>query len=140
MASMKSKSGKCSNFGNCATADARATVEVPGGLDFVCNECGKPLLLSDTGLQSGGSKTLLVGGLLLAMLLVGGGAAWFLLADTAAPMPPPAMPAPATPAVVAPAPPAPPAPPTPQTEAPTRPAHGHCSPADERAGLCRTTP
>lgn len=132
MASMKSKSGKCSNFGNCATADARATVEVPGGLDFVCNECGKPLLLSDTGLQSGGSKTLLVGGLLLAMLLVGGGAAWFLLADTAAPMPPPAMPAPA--------PPAPPAPPTPQTEAPTRPAHGHCSPADERAGLCRTTP
>jgi TRAP-type uncharacterized transport system substrate-binding protein len=55
---MKSKSGKCSNFGNCATADARATVEVPGGLDFVCNECGKPLLLSDTGPQSGGSKTL----------------------------------------------------------------------------------
>ncbi|KFB73595.1 MAG: hypothetical protein AW09_001143 [Candidatus Accumulibacter phosphatis] len=137
MASMKSKSGKCSNFGNCATADARATVEVPGGLDFVCNECGKPLLLSDTGPQSGGSKTLLVGGLLLAMLLLGGGAAWFFLAGekSAEPMPPPAMQAPATPAVIAPAP-----PPAPQTETPARPVSGHCSPADERAGLCRPAP
>lgn len=139
MANTHSKSGKCSNFGNCATADARATVEVPGGLDFVCNECGKPLLLIDTGPQGGGSKTLLVLGLLLAILLVGGSSAWFLLTDTATPTPtpPPVMPAPAAPAVVAPAPPAPPAP---QTEAPTRPAHGHCSAADERAGLCRTNP
>lgn len=137
MANTHSKSGKCSNFGNCAMADARATVEVPGGLDFVCNECGKPLLLIDTGPQGGGSKTLLVLGLLLAILLVGGSSAWFLLTDTATPTPLPVMPAPAAPAVVAPAPPAPPAP---QTEAPTRPAHGHCSAADERAGLCRTNP
>lgn len=120
---MNSKSGKCSNFGNCSIADARTTVEVPGGLDFVCSECGKPLLLNDTQ-GGGGSKVLLVVGLLLAALLVAGGAAWFFLAGK--PIPPPA--------VIAPSPPAP------QTEAPARPVNGHCSPADERVGLCRTTP
>jgi hypothetical protein len=136
MASTQSKSGKCSNFGNCATADARATVEVPGGLDFVCNECGKPLLLIDTGPQGGGSKTLLVLGLLLAILLLGGSSAWFFLAGEKSAdahasarrcRPPPRRRWSRQPP-----------PPAPQTEAPARPAHGHCSAADERAGLCRT--
>lgn len=48
MVAITSKSGKCSNFGNCSLADSRATVEVPSGLDFVCTECGKPVRCSPT--------------------------------------------------------------------------------------------
>ena len=51
MASLSNKSGKCSNFGNCSLADARTAIEVPSGVDFVCTECGKPLLLIDAGCE-----------------------------------------------------------------------------------------
>ena len=73
MASFTGKAGKCSNFGNCSLADARTTIEVPNGQDFVCTECGKPLLLMDAGPQGGGnSKALAVGALLLVLLLAAG--------------------------------------------------------------------
>ena len=116
------KSGKCSNFGNCSLADARTTIEVPTGLDFVCNECGKPLLQTDGGgAQVGGSKALLIGlGLAALLLLVGGGGAWFFGKKT--------------PEVVA----APASAPAPATVREQVPITGTCSEADERAGLCRT--
>ncbi len=125
MASLSGKSGKCSNFGNCSIADARTTVEVPNGLDFVCSECGKPLLSMDTGTKGGNSKALAVGILLLVLLLAGGGIAWSLLAGkkTPVPVPPVAVEQPKNP---------------PQAEpAAQPPVTGNCSGADERAGLCR---
>jgi len=125
MAPLSGKSGKCSNFGNCSLADARTTVEVPSGLDFVCTECGKPLLLTDTGPTGGNSKALAVGLLLLVLLLAGGGIAWSLLAGkkTPVPVPPVAVEQPKN---------------SPQVEPPAQPpVTGNCSVADERAGLCR---
>jgi phosphate transport system substrate-binding protein len=134
------KSGKCSNFGNCSLADARVTIEVPSGLDFVCNECGKPLLQTDGGgAPAGGSKALLMGLGLGALLLAGGGAVWLLGKKTPEPQPPAVLAAPpAAPPVPVPAPVSVPA----VTPAPEKksaaPLTGTCSDADERAGLCRT--
>ena len=125
MASISGKSGKCSNFGNCSLADARTTIEVPSGLDFVCTECGKTLLLTDTGTKGGNSKALAVGALLLVLLLAAGGIAWSLLAGkkTPDPAPPVAIELPKNP---------------PQAEPTAQPPiTGNCSEADERAGLCR---
>ena len=124
MASFTGKSGKCSNFGNCSLADARTAVDVPNGQDFVCTECGKPLLLMDAGPQSGGnSKALAVGALLLGVLLAAGGIAWSLMSGKKAPAPEPAPP------VAIEQPKAEPAAQPPVT--------GNCSEADERVGLCR---
>lgn len=130
------KSGKCSNFGNCALADARTAIEVPTGLDFVCNECGKPLLQTDGGgAPAGGSKALLIGLGLGALLLAGGGAAWLLGKKTPEPQPSAVLAAPpAAPSVPVPAPAVTPAP----EKNPAAPLTGTCSEADERAGLCRT--
>ena len=124
MASLTGKSGKCSNFGNCSLADARTTIEVPNGQDFVCTECGKPLLLTDPGPQGGGnSKALAVGALLLVLLLAAGGIAWSLLSGKKTPAPPVAVEQPKNP---------------PQAEpAAQPPVTGNCSEADERVGLCR---
>lgn len=133
MATLSVKSGKCSNFGNCSLADARTSVEVPTGQDFVCTECGKPLLLMDAGPQSGGnSKALAMGLVLLVLVLAAGGIAWSLLAGKKSPEP-------AAPAVVV-TPPVPAELPKnpPQAELPAKPPiTGNCSEADERAGLCR---
>ena len=128
MASLTGKSGKCSNFGNCSLADARTPIEVPGGQDFVCTECNKPLLLTDTGSPGGGNAKALTIGALLLMVLLAGGIGWSLMSGkkTAAPTPTPEP----TPAVVieqhqAPAP------------ASSVPITGDCSQADASAGLCR---
>jgi phosphate transport system substrate-binding protein len=78
MATLSTKTGKCSNFGNCSLADSRSPVEVPGGQDFVCTECGKSLVLSAGGDDKGpGARrmVLLIGG----ALLVGGGVLWSML-------------------------------------------------------------
>jgi len=132
MASLTGKSGKCSNFGNCSLADARTPIEVPGGQDFVCTECGKPLLLTGEGPQAAGnSKALAIGVLLLVLLLAAGGIAWSLMKKAPAPEPAPAVVAPqpqpqSQPQLV------------PQAEPPARPpVTGNCSEADERVGLCR---
>ncbi len=142
MQSNSGKSGKCSNFGNCSLADARVTIDVPTGLDFVCNECGKPLLQTDGGgAQAGGSKALLIGLGLAALLLVGGGGAWLLGKKTpevvSAPAPAPAATAVAPSAAEA----AAAAVAAARAAATARervPITGSCSNADERAGLCRT--
>ncbi|MCX7256974.1 MAG: hypothetical protein NTZ64_09610 [Polaromonas sp.] len=151
MQSNSGKSGKCSNFGNCSLADARVTIEVPTGLDFVCNECGKPLLQTDGGgAPAGGSKALLIGLGLAALLLAGGGGAWFLgkkAPDVVAVPAPVSVPAPKP----APAPTDAAAPTAAETAAAAVaaakaaatareqvPLNPSCSEADERAGLCRT--
>ena len=125
MASITGKSGKCSNFGNCSLADARTTVDVPNGQDFVCTECAKPLLLMDAGHQAGSnSKALVVGALLLVLLLAAGGIGWSLMKKAPAPEP--------APPVAVEQPQAPKAEPAAQP-----PVSGNCSQADERVGLCR---
>ncbi len=135
MASLTGKSGKCSNFGNCSLADARTPIEVPGGQDFVCTECGKPLLLTDSSPPSGGNaKALTIGALLLIVLLVIG-IGWSLMSGKKTPEPTPEP----TSAVVieqprAPTPPAPTSEPAPQAPVPMT---GDCSQADASAGLCR---
>lgn len=130
MATTTSRLGKCSNFGNCTLADGRKTVEVPAGFDFVCTECGKPLLPVDDGGRAGGGRAgMIVAAVAGALALAG--AAWFLTRERAAP---PVPPPPAAPVVVAPPTPSPP----PSAAAPaTVPVTGDCSAADERAGLCR---
>ena len=150
MQSNSGKSGKCSNFGNCSLADARVTIEVPTGLDFVCNECGKPLLQTDGGgAPAGGSKAMLIGLGLGALLLVGGGGAWLLgkKAPDAVAVPAPIS----TPTPTSPTPTAAAAPSAAETAAAAVaaakaaatareqvPLNPSCSEADERAGLCRT--
>lgn len=138
VAGLAVKSGKCSNFGNCSLADARKTVEVPAGLDFVCTECGKPLLLTDAGTAGSNSKALIVGGLLVVVLLAAGGVAWSLFAGkktAAAPdVPVPVL----VPQVIVPPPVAKPA--VKSDDAPQLPLSGNCSDADAKAGLCRAKP
>ena len=128
MASLTGKSGKCSNFGNCSLADARTPIEVPGGQDFVCTECSKPLLLTDTGSPSGGNAKVLAIGALLLMVLLAGGMGWSLMSGKEAPASSPA-PEPTPTMVIE----------QPQAPAPasTVPITGDCSQADASAGLCR---
>ena len=131
------KSGKCSNFGNCSLADARNTVEVPAGLDFVCTECGKPLLLSDAGTSGGSSRALIMGALLLAALLAAAGIAWSLFAGKKKTE----VPVVSVPQVVSPLPAAKPEVKPevkPEAVSPSPPPSGNCSEADAKAGLCRT--
>ncbi len=128
MALISGKSGHCSNFGNCSLADARTVVEVPNGMDFVCTECGKPLLMTETVAKTGNSRALTLGLLLLVLLLAAGGIAWSLARGKKSPDLPAAVP----PAVVQEA----PTQPVP-AQLPSPPLTGHCSAADERAGVCR---
>lgn len=43
------RTGRCTNIGNCDLADSRALVEVKPGADFICSECGKPLMVMGGG-------------------------------------------------------------------------------------------
>jgi hypothetical protein len=126
-----SKAGKCTNFGNCTLADARTTIEVPTGLDFVCTECHKPLLLAEVGGPSR-NRTPLVVAAIVAVLLVAAGGAWYYQRSHATPP----IASPTTPPAVVAAPPVVPpaaqAAPVPESPAPS----GHCSPEDARRGLC----
>jgi phosphate transport system substrate-binding protein len=40
----KQLSGRCLNIGNCKIADSMAPVQVEESADFICTECGKPLV------------------------------------------------------------------------------------------------
>ena len=115
------RTGICSNFGNCTIADARSTVELTTGMDFVCTECGKPLLLKDgdrTGV--GGQSWLIVVGIVLVLVLAGGGI-WMFGSKTN--VDGTSKPAPAVPGG--------------QPAAPSGTPAGDCSLADEKAGVCK---
>jgi len=79
------KTGNCSNFGNCSVADGRTKVEVASGMDFVCTECSKPLLLTAARGDAGKSNLaiFIMVGLVLAAL-VAGGFVWFKAGTTSA--------------------------------------------------------
>lgn len=115
------RSGVCSNFGNCSIADARTKVELTAGMDFVCPECGKPLLLNEGDSTGAGRKTgLIVAGIVLVLVLAGGSAWMFgskAKADGAS-----------KPAAAA---------PVPQPAAAGGRPSGDCSVADEKAGICK---
>lgn len=130
MALTTGRSGKCSNFGNCSLADARKNIEVPAGLDFVCPECSKPLLLSETGAAGGNSKVWVVG-VLLFLLMAAGGVTWALFFREK-----PAAPAPNVPEVQATTPLPTPSPPAPAGDTPQPSISGDCSDADAAAKLC----
>lgn len=78
---MAIRSGKCTNFGNCATADRRQIVQVAEGSDFVCTDCGHALTDltpqtksgSNVGILAGIIAVLLILALALVWKLVGGG-------------------------------------------------------------------
>ena len=52
----KMVAGRCLNIGNCDIANSMAVVEVDESAEFVCTECGKPLVASQTA-KSGGTKS-----------------------------------------------------------------------------------
>ncbi|VVM07156.1 putative lipoprotein YiaD [Methylacidimicrobium cyclopophantes] len=96
---MAVRRGYCENFGNCPTrADTRSVVEVPEGKDFVCPDCGTPLVPEEEVLhppRRGGKRGILL--LSLLLLIVGGGAGlWLSLRDRPQPSlaPSPALPPP----------------------------------------------
>lgn len=41
--------GKCTNIGNCDKADRKELITIPDGLDLVCPECSKPLMVTKSG-------------------------------------------------------------------------------------------
>jgi hypothetical protein len=84
---MAQRIGKCINFGLCSQADGRETIQVAGGGDFSCPECGKPLTETTDAAGSsgrnaaGGKKAAVIAG--LGLLLIAGSAYKFLSpADT----------------------------------------------------------
>lgn len=123
MANMTTKSGNCSNFGNCSIADTRATVEVPSSMDFVCNECGKPLLIMDASRVGNNKKALTMTVVIVVVLAVGAGAIWSLLGTKGKTSPE------VTPTV-----------PSDVVGAPAPRQSGDCSVKDQKAGLCTRTP
>jgi len=71
------RQGRCTNFGNCGTADKRELVQVPEGSDLNCPECGRAL----TEMSAPGRKSSSAGPLLIValVLLIAGGGAWYFL-------------------------------------------------------------
>ena len=119
------KSGKCSNFGNCTLADAHTVIQTQNGMDFVCTECGKPLLLNIAAAEGGSSQTTRIAVVVAILFMLLGSAVWFMLHGEKSPPPSPSPLVKATPA---------PAPVQPAvTPVPT----GHCSDVDATAGLCK---
>jgi hypothetical protein len=60
-------------------ADARTNQDVLAGMDFVCAECGKPLLLLGAPEPAGNKRAVIVVAVVLLVLLLAGGAvAWSL--------------------------------------------------------------
>jgi hypothetical protein len=75
---MKERKGKCTNFGNCTTADAQEIVTVPAGKDLICPTCGKGLTEVGAPVQKS-SMPLVLG--IVAVVLVAAGAGFFFFKD-----------------------------------------------------------
>jgi phosphate transport system substrate-binding protein len=68
------RQGRCTNFGNCGTADTKKIVSVPDGVDFNCTECSRPLTSIKPASQPHGRALILIALFLAA--LISGGVAW----------------------------------------------------------------
>jgi len=49
--------GRCLNIGNCDIANSMVIVEVDDSAEFVCSECGKPLIASQPARSAGSQST-----------------------------------------------------------------------------------
>jgi hypothetical protein len=49
--------GRCLNIGNCGIANSMAIVEVDESAEFICTECGKPLVASQAAKSSSNKST-----------------------------------------------------------------------------------
>lgn len=67
--------GKCTNIGNCDKADRKELITVADGLDLVCPDCGKPLMVTGSGGGGGGSN---IGKIAAAAVGVLALVVWFL--------------------------------------------------------------
>jgi phosphate transport system substrate-binding protein len=72
---MPARTGRCTNFGNCATADGKKVVEIATGNELICPECGHQL--SEIPRESAPSSAVPI--LVVLLLLLIGGGSWFLL-------------------------------------------------------------
>ena len=68
--------GKCINFGNCAKADRKETIELDVTEDFVCPECNSDLEIIQAPPPPPIKKIIII---IVAVLLLGGGAAAYFL-------------------------------------------------------------
>ncbi|MGD9895817.1 MAG: phosphate ABC transporter substrate-binding/OmpA family protein [Candidatus Methylacidiphilaceae bacterium] len=79
---MPSRRGLCQNYGNCPTrADTREVIEIAEGKEFVCPDCGTPLVPEEEALRPprGRGKRGAVYLLLLLLGVVGGIGLWLSL-------------------------------------------------------------
>jgi phosphate transport system substrate-binding protein len=68
------RQGRCTNFGNCETADTKKIVSVPDGVDFDCTECRRPLTSIKPPPQPRRGALVLIALLFVAVIL--GAVAW----------------------------------------------------------------
>ncbi|QSR84210.1 phosphate ABC transporter substrate-binding/OmpA family protein [Methylacidimicrobium sp. B4] len=90
---MPGRRGLCRNYGNCPTrADTREVIEVPEGKEFVCPDCGSPLVPEEEAMHRPRRRKRpgAVLFLLLPLLVVGGTVLWLFLRGHPQPAPTPA--------------------------------------------------
>src|ERR1041385_6430820 len=66
--------GKCTNIGNCDKADKKELITIPNGLDFVCPERSKPLMVTKSSSGSVGDVRKIAAVVLGLVIILG----WFL--------------------------------------------------------------
>ena len=74
---MPIRPGRCTNFGNCGTADKKEIVQVPEGSDFNCPECARPL--TDMSAPTKRPSSLVTLLLVLLVLVIAGIGVWYFI-------------------------------------------------------------
>ena len=72
------RSGRCTNFGSCATADTQQTVKLADMADLVCPECKRALTETSRSSQPGSPSSTLVLAATFLLLLLLCGSGYFL--------------------------------------------------------------
>jgi len=85
---MAIRQGRCTNFGNCSTADEKQIVQTLKGGDFACTECGRSLTEMKVSGRSGSAKPTLLAIIALPFVL-GVVVGWGTLKQKETPAPPP---------------------------------------------------